>query len=158
MWEYIFGKKKQPLPEKLDCQKILDKDKETLEFLVESLKTKGFVVIRMDEKKSELMKDYRKKCEEFFSQEETYKSKYAPKTDEIVKRKNIGWIKVKGLKEFLKVKRSDVDTGNFPDQPEGFDKSFIDIELFFRSKKKKNPILTNKIKPFFFFDLFERCC
>jgi isopenicillin N synthase-like dioxygenase len=136
MWEYIFGKKKIDLPEKLNCQKILEKDKETMEFLIESLKTKGFVVISMDEKQTELMKDYRKKCEEFFDKDESYKVKYAPRTDEIVKRKNIGWIKVKGLKEFLKVKRSDIDTGNFPDQPEKFDESYKSIELLFRSKKK----------------------
>lgn len=55
------------------------------------------------------------------------------KRDELVKRKNIGWIQVAKLKEFLKVKRTDVEKGNFPDKPEKFSTSFLDLEDFYRN-------------------------
>lgn len=57
----------------MDAQKLIERDEETGKDFVESMKTKGYCVVSLTDRQSELLKDYRSKCEEFFDMPEEYK-------------------------------------------------------------------------------------
>ena len=90
------------------------------------LKKRGYAVARLDEKQIELVKEYRKQSEIFFSKDEKLKFKYSPKLEEVEKKRNIGWISADGKKEFIKLRKGFVQ--EFPNQ---FSDSYLSLEKFF---------------------------
>ncbi|KAL6077073.1 hypothetical protein QOT17_002381 [Balamuthia mandrillaris] len=112
------------LPPRIDLGQLCEEQEGNAEagrLFCESMRQKGFAVIRLDAETQQAIQDYLAAALEFFEQPINYKERYSMGTRFNTQSKvNRGYLLVEHVKEYLKLGSQDI----VPDQPSNFQETF----------------------------------
>jgi len=118
---------KQALPSPIATDKFLAPGSENLQKEVcESLRKDGVAIFKLDDGLKAAMAEYNQIGAKFFSQPVEAKVGLSQTSQYFGHQKNIGYVQVQGVKEFLKLKWSDSEEG-YPSYPPNYKANFVKV-------------------------------
>jgi isopenicillin N synthase-like dioxygenase len=121
----------QPIA-RVDVARLLADDADVKPLFLENMLQRGFCVLSLDPQSTEAINGYVDAGQKFFNQDQEKKSQLA-KTDDILGKKNEGYLLVDGIKEFLKLKSGD----KVPDHPEDLQEKFDNVFKMFNAISRR---------------------